>query len=144
MKTQIDQHSWGLKSVSYWSVLLLASGIIFIGVRFIIYPKIGALGYGIPFENIHDEAYGRIKGIRDTFSGLVLLPLLWMRMRKAVAWVFTATIIVPVGDFLAVLSYNGSSDVTHLLIHGITATIMVITSVLLFYGLSKPANFQTV
>lgn len=138
MKTQIDQHSWGIKSVSFWSVLILALGIIYIGIRFIIHPEVGALGYGIPFENANDTVYGKIKGIRDTFSGIVLLPLLWMRMRKAVAWVFTVTIVVPVFDFLVILSYKGSSDISHLLIHGITAVVMVVTSVLLFSGTSEP------
>jgi hypothetical protein len=138
MKTQIDQSSWGVKSVSFWSVLIIAVGIIFIGVRFIIQPDVGAVGYGIPFENSNDAAYGRIKGIRDIFSGVVLLPLLWMRMRKAVAWVFTAAILVPACDFLIILSYNGGSDLSHLLIHGITAVVMLIISVLLFSRQKNP------
>lgn len=142
MKTQIEHSSWGLRSVSFWSVLILASGIIYIGIRFIIHPEVGALGYGIPFENMHDAAYGKIKGIRDIFSGMVLLPFLWLKMRKVVAFVFTATIIVPVFDFLVILSYNGSGDISHLLIHGITALVMIITSVLLFYGIDKADKDQ--
>jgi hypothetical protein len=140
VKTQIEQNYWGIKSVSFWSVLILASGIIFIGVRFIVQPEVGALGYGIPFKNTHDAVYGKIKGIRDTFSGIVLLPLLWMRMRKAVAWVFTVAIVVPAFDFLVIFCYNGGRDITHLLIHGITAAVMVTTSILLFYGITKPAS----
>ena len=138
MKTRIDQHSWGTKSVSFWSVLILALGIIYIGIRFIIQPEVGALGYGIAFEHANDAVYGKIKGIRDTFSGIVLLPLLWMRMRKAVAWVFTIATVVPAFDLLIILSYKGSSDIVHLMIHGITAVVMTITSVLLFYGISEP------
>lgn len=136
MKTLINQNSWGIKSVSFWSVLIVALAIIFIGVRFIVQPEVGALGYGIPFKNADDVAYGKIKGIRDAFSGIVLLPLLWMRMRKAVAWVFTAAIVVPSFDFLLILSHNGSTDVAHLMIHGLTAVVMTITSILLFYGIS--------
>ncbi|MEO6685318.1 MAG: DUF4267 domain-containing protein [Dyadobacter sp.] len=138
MKTKIDQNPWGTKSVSFWSVLILAFGIIYIGIRFIIHPQVGALGYGIPFEHNSDAVYGKIKGIRDVFSGVVLLPLLWMRMRKAVAWVFTVTIVVPAFDFLIILLHNGTGDISHLLIHGITAAIMAITSTLLFYGISEP------
>ncbi len=138
MKTKISQKAWGIRSVSFWSVLVLASGIIFIGVRFIIYPQVGALGYGITFANDHDAVYGKVKGIRDVFSGIVLLPLLFMRMRKAVAWVFTAAILVPSCDFMIILFCNGSNDITHLMIHGITAMVMLITSVLLFYGISEP------
>jgi hypothetical protein len=140
MKTQIKQNDWGKRSFSFWSVLILALGIIYIGMRFIIHPDVGASGYGVPFETAHDAAYGKVKGIRDIFSGLVLLPLLWMRMRKAAAWVFTASIIVPVFDFLVILSYNGSSDISHLLIHGITAVVMIVTSVLLFLGIAKPGK----
>jgi hypothetical protein len=137
MKIRIDQNSWGIKSVSFWSVLILALGIIFIGIRFITNPDIGGLGYGIPFKHADDTVYGRIKGIRDLFSGLVLLPMLWMRMRKAVAWVFTVSIVVPAFDFLVILCNNSSSDISHLLIHGITAVVMVTTSILLFYGIRE-------
>lgn len=140
MKTKIDQNLWGMKSVSFWSVLILASGIIYIGIRFIIDPQVGALGYGIPFESNGDAVYGKIKGVRDIFSGMVLLPLLWMRMRKAVAWVFSAAIVVPAFDFLIILFYNGGGDISHLLIHGITAAVMIMTSILLFYGMSEPVK----
>jgi hypothetical protein len=137
MKTQTDRNSWGAKSVSFWIVLILALGIIFIGIRFIAQPEVGALGYGIPFTNADDSVYGRIKGIRDIFSGLVLLPLLWMRMRKAVAFVFSISIVVPAFDFLVILFYNGIGDISHLLIHGVTALVMVVTSILLFDGVWK-------
>lgn len=131
METQIkQQHGWGMRSVSYWITLAVALGIIFIGVRFILQPQVGALGYGISFNNQHDAVYGRIKGIRDIFSGIVLLPLLIMRMRKATAWAFTAAIVVPVADFLIIRSANGSTE--HLLIHGITALVMITNSFLLF------------
>ncbi|RYZ25643.1 MAG: DUF4267 domain-containing protein [Sphingobacteriales bacterium] len=141
MKMQIHPSLWGIRSVSFWSVLILALGIIYIGVRFITHPETGAQGYGIAFQNAGDIAYGKIKGIRDIVSGLVLLPLLWMRMRKAVAWVFSIATLVPVCDFLIILHYNGSHDIAHLLVHGLTAAVMVITSILLFYGIStSPKN----
>jgi len=137
MKNQIEQTPWGIRSVSFWSVVVLALGIIFIGSRFILQPEIGAVGYGFPFQNEQDIVYGKIKGIRDIFSGIVLLPLLYMRMRKAVAWVFTIAVAVPAFDFLLILSYNGPADLAHLLIHGITALVMIITCVLLFYGITS-------
>jgi len=141
MKTQISQASWGFRSVSYWITLLLALGIIFVGIRFILQPQVGATGFGIGFTNVNDAVYGKVKGIRDIFSGLVLLPLLWMRMLKATAWVFTVAIVVPAFDFLIILFYNGSQDVAHLLIHGGTAMTMVINSFLLFRGNSKTAIY---
>lgn len=112
--------------------LLIALGIIFIGARFIVSPNAGAAGYGIPFTSSDDLPFGRIKGIRDIFSGVALLPLLMLRMRRATAWVFTSALLVPATDFLIVLSTNGASDISHLLVHGLTALYMAITSFLLF------------
>jgi len=132
MTTQNHAKEWGLRSVSYWVTLFLALGIIFVGVRFIVAPSVGAEGFGIGIIDAHDLAYGRIKGIRDIFSGVVLLPLLWMRMRTATAWVFTTTIIVPVTDGVIVLINNGAGDVPHLLIHWGTAAFMMVTSYRLF------------
>ncbi|MCD8739137.1 DUF4267 domain-containing protein [Mucilaginibacter roseus] len=132
METQIKQSAWGARSVSFWITFILASGIIFIGLRFIMLPHVGAAGYGINFKNASDTAYGQIKGIRDIFTGIALLPLLFMRMRRAVAWVFSAAVIVPVADFLIVLTNNGAGDMEHLLIHGITALVMIVNSILLF------------
>ena len=132
MKTINENTKWGARSASFWMTLLVAAGIIFVGIRFIISPDVGATGYGISFSSAHDIAFGRIKGIRDIFSGLVLLPLLFLGMRRATAWVFTAAIIIPATDCLIILATNGPSDIQHLLIHGLTAVYMMITSFLLF------------
>jgi hypothetical protein len=132
MKTINVNNKWGARSASFWMTLLIAAGIIFLGIRFIISPNGGATGFGIPFSSIRDIAFGRIKGIRDIFSGLALLPLLFLGMRRATAWVFTAAIIVPATDCLIVLATNGPSDIPHLLMHGLTAVYMMITSFLLF------------
>jgi hypothetical protein len=132
MKAQNHTKQWGLSSISYWVTLFVALGIIFVGVRFILAPSPGADGFGIKIIDPHDLAYGRIKGIRDIFSGVVLLPLLWMRMRAATAWVFTAAIIIPMTDGLIVLANNGAGDVSHLLIHWGTAAVMIATSFFLF------------
>ena len=131
MQTSNSQ-SWGAKSLSFWLTLLIALGIIFVGARFIIDPNAGAIGFGIPFATDHDYPFGRIKGIRDIFSGVVLLPLLFLRMKRATAWVLTAAIIVPATDALIVLATNGASDIQHLLIHGLTVVYMIVTSCLLF------------
>lgn len=126
MKTTAN---WGWQSASFWMTLLLAAGIIFIGARFIIHPSAGAEGFGIPLT---DPAYSRIKGIRDIFSGLVLLPFLFLKMRRAAAFALTAAIIIPATDFCIVFMTNGAKDTQHLLIHGLTVVYMLATSILLF------------
>jgi len=132
METQVKLQTWGMRSVSYWITLIIALGIIFVGARFILQPVLAAADYGISLSDKRDIPFGYIKGIRDIFSGIVLLPLLIMHMRKAAAWVFTMAIVVPATDFLIVASTNGTGDLTHLLIHGITALVMIINSFLLF------------
>jgi hypothetical protein len=134
MKTQEIKEPWGLQSVSFWMTFLVAAGIIFIGGRFIVNPLAGADGYGIPILDVKDLSLGRIKGIRDIFSGLVLLPFLFLKMRKSAAIALTTAIIVPATDFCIVLMTNGPQDLQHLLIHGLTVVYMIVTSMLLFRG----------
>jgi hypothetical protein len=112
--------------------MLIALGIIFVGIKFILDPTSSATGFGISFSSQADLPFGRVKGIRDVFSGLALLPLLFQRMRKATAWVFTAATIIPTTDCLIVLTANGPGDIPHILMHGLTAVYMAITSFLLF------------
>ena len=136
MKTKNEITYWGIRSASYWMTMLVALGIIFIGIRFIITPQAGAAAFGIPISSTTDLAFGRIKGIRDIFSGLVLLPLLFLRMKKATAYVFSAAVIIPATDCLLVFLNNGP-DMPHMLIHGLTAIYMIITSFLLFREIQK-------
>ena len=137
MKTQEIKKNWGFQSVSFWMTLLVAAGIIFIGGRFMVHPLAGADGFGIPISDVKDLPFGRIKGIRDVFSGLVLLPFLLFRMRRAAAFALTTAIIVPATDFYIVLMTNGSKDLQHLLIHGLTVVYMIVTGILLFRGNNK-------
>lgn len=132
MKTANEPLIWGTGQVSFWMTMPIALGIIFIGIRFLLEPTVAATGFGIPFSSPGDFAFGWAKGIRDIFSGLAILSLLLLKMRRATAWVFTSAIIIPVTDCLTILATNGPSDVTHLLIHGLTAVYMIITAFLLF------------
>jgi hypothetical protein len=132
MQTQESKKVWGSHSVSFWMTLLVGVGIIFIGGRFMITPSVGAAGYGIPLSSAEDLPYGRIKGIRDIFSGMVLIAFLFLKMRRAAAFALTAAIIVPATDFCIVLSTNGARDLPHLLIHGLTVVYMTVAGILLF------------
>ncbi|GAA4326884.1 DUF4267 domain-containing protein [Mucilaginibacter gynuensis] len=132
MKTQ-HINFWGPRSASYWLTALLAIGIIFIGGRFIVAPQAGADGFGIPLAQTKEAlAYGWIKGVRDIFSGIVLLVFLIRRQPHAAGIVFGAATIIPISDALTILAVNGTGDLTHLMIHGFTAVYMAITTVFLF------------
>ena len=132
MKTQ-QVNLWGSRSASFWLTALVAVGIILLGLRFMLAPAAGAYGFGIPLPATGGAiAYGYIKGIRDVYSGVVVLIFLLLRKPRATAIAFGAAIIIPVSDFFTVLSVNGAKDVQHLLIHGITAVYMIVTSIFLF------------
>lgn len=131
MKTEHVMVPWGWRSVSYWMTLFVALGILFIGLRFMLAPQVAVEAFGIPLSSSTDLIFGRVKGIRDIFSGLALLWLLYARMRKASAYVFTAAIIIPFTDCLLIYVQNGV-DLPRMLVHGLTGVYMVITSFLLF------------
>jgi hypothetical protein len=116
---------WGFRSPSFWLVVLTSLGIIFIGARFIVDPAAGAHGFGIDLGPL---SYGRIKGIRDVFSGVGLLVLASMRLRRAAGWVYAAAIMIPVTDGLVVMQANGLRDIAHLSIHWGTALGMIFIS----------------
>jgi hypothetical protein len=128
---------WGFTSLSFWLVFLTTLGILFIGVRFLITPQAGATGFGISFSNPSDAAYGYIKGVRDLFCGVCMLILLALKNRKALGYIFAASIIIPLADGLTVLHTNGIQDITHLSIHWGTALGMMIISLLVLLPTKK-------
>ena len=72
----------------------------------------------------------RIKGIRDIFSGLVILPFLLRGDRRTTATVYTIAIFIPICDGFVVLSHLGL--VPQILIHWGTALYMSIAAWFLF------------
>ena len=113
----------------FWFTLVIPVGIIGIGINFILNPVGASTGYGIP---IHDPAafpFMWIKGIRDIFSGLVVLPFLWRGDRRTTAILFALSIFVPFGDGLVILSHLGFAP--PILIHWGTALYMVIVAAFL-------------
>ena len=72
--TSLDNSILRRYSPLFWFTLVIPVAIIVIGINFILNPVGASTGYGIP---IHDPAafpFMWIKGIRDIFSGLVVLP----------------------------------------------------------------------
>ncbi len=124
--------SWGTNSVSYWLSFLVAIGIIFIGIRFLVAPYIAAEGYGIPLDHDSSSGYAYAKGIRDIYSGIIILVFLALRKARITAILFSIATIIPAADFCIILSGNGPGDIGHLLIHGCTTIYMLVVSYMLF------------
>jgi hypothetical protein len=59
-------------AVAYTLAGLIAAGIIFIGARFIVAPRVAAAGYGVQPDLGQPAAgaYLSVKGVRDIASGL--------------------------------------------------------------------------
>lgn len=95
--------------ISYAIAFLLGLGMIFLGVRFFLSPEVATAGFGIHFNANGDYSFHRIKGIRDIFSGLILIAFVLMNERRALGVTLLVATMIPVSDMLVVLgkSYNG-------------------------------------
>ncbi len=115
--------------------LAVALAIIFVGIRFILFPEAGGLGFGIPLT--YDHWYGRIKGIRDIVSGLLVLGMLWKRDPLSTAIVMGIETLIPLGDLTLILTRNGIADTSHVVIHGLTAVYMIVLTALLLRNANR-------
>ena len=116
-------------SLLFWCTLVIPVAIIGVGVNFILNPVGASTAYGIP---IHDPAafpFMWAKGIRDIFSGLVVLWFLLRGDRRTTAILFAISIFVPLGDGLVILSDRGFAPPIY--IHWGTALYMMIVAAFL-------------
>ncbi|OBF78387.1 hypothetical protein A5750_03800 [Mycobacterium sp. 852002-51613_SCH5001154] len=119
-------------TIGYTLAGLLAAGIIFIGTRFLVAPRVAAAGYGVlpDLDRPGVGAYLSVKGVRDTASGLFVIILMIAGATHLVGWVMLAASIIPIGDATIVLRNGGSKSVAWG-VHGATAAVMLITSAFL-------------
>ena len=125
-------------SALFWFALLIPIGIIGIGINFILNPAGASAGYGIPITDPNSFPYMWIKGIRDIFSGLVILSFLFRGDRKVTAILFAIAILIPFCDGLVIIANSGFA--APLLIHWGTALYMLVVS---FFLLPRRQNAVT-
>ena len=113
-------------SALFWFALIIPVGIIGIGINFILNPEGASAGYGIPIIDPNSFPYMWIKGIRDIFSGLVILPFLFRGDRRVTSILFAIAIFVPFSDGLVIIGTQGFA--APLLIHWGTAFYMIVVS----------------
>jgi hypothetical protein len=68
-------------SILFWLIALIAAGIIFIGARFIVAPFPAARDFGVPASETATSTYLWTKGTRDIVSGLLVIGLLWLKVK---------------------------------------------------------------
>jgi hypothetical protein len=119
-------------TIAYTLAGLIAAGIIFIGARFILAPRVAAAGYGVQpdLSQRSADAYLTVKGVRDIASGLFVFILMAAGATHLVGWVILAATIIPIADAAIVLRNGGPKSIA-LGVHGLTAAVMVMTSALL-------------
>ncbi|HKV20177.1 MAG TPA: DUF4267 domain-containing protein [Mycobacterium sp.] len=119
-------------TIGYLLAGLVAAAIIVIGGRFLIAPRVAAAGYGVPVDLRQQAAgaYLRVKGIRDIASGLFVFILMAAGATHLVGWVILAATIIPLADAGIVLGNGGPKSIAFG-VHGLTAVVMIATSVLL-------------
>jgi hypothetical protein len=121
--------------IGYFLAGLLAAGIIFIGARFVLAPRVAAAGYGVlpDVDQSSVAAYMSVKGVRDIATGLFVIVLMVAGATHLVGWVMLAATIIPFADAAIVLRSGGSKSIAWG-VHGGTAVVMLITSALLLVG----------
>jgi Domain of unknown function (DUF4267) len=119
-------------AIAYVLAGLLAAGIIFIGARFLVAPRVAAAGYGVlpDLDQPGAGSYLSVKGVRDIASGLFVIVLMVAGATHLVGWVMLVATIIPLADAAIVLR-NGGSKAIAWGVHGGTAVVMLITAALL-------------
>jgi hypothetical protein len=128
--TTLDGSTLRGNSPLFWCALAIPAAIIGIGINFILNPVGASTAFGIP---IHDPAafpFMWIKGIRDIFSGLVILAFLLRGDRRTTAILFAIATFIPIGDGLVILARLGFAPAIY--IHWGTALYMMAVAAFLF------------
>lgn len=98
---------------------LFGFGLIFIGGRFLLAPEVAERGFGLLYDQ-PINSFHIIKGIRDIFSGLILVSFTLANWRKPLAMTVLIGSLIPVVDMLVVLNSPTAVPGAEW-IHGITA-----------------------
>ena len=132
MTTQSNLHRSELTRSSplFWLALLVPVAIIPLGINFLLNPVGATAAFGVPITDPSAFPFMHTKGIRDLFSGLVMLPFFMRGDRRTVATIFAIATLIPIGDGLIILNRLGF--VAPIFIHWGTALYMVIISAFLF------------
>ncbi|MGW4742058.1 DUF4267 domain-containing protein [Nocardia xishanensis] len=111
--------------------LIGAAFIVYVGLNYVTAPESVAPGFGLPaWPDGEAAAFMNLKGVRDIGLGLVILALLAAKQRYALGIATLVIALVPFGDMLTVLRWDGSTGAAFG-IHGLTAALVALTGALL-------------
>lgn len=102
--------------------------ILFIGIRFLVVPRVAMTAFGIPPESL--RGLTSIKGVRDITSGVVPLVVLAAAGSHSFGYALLAAAITPIGDAIIVTTNGGT--VRHAIgVHAATAATLMFAGTLL-------------
>jgi len=115
--------------------LLVAIGIIAVGILYLVNPRAATKSFGLPLpeEGANVAWWLRLKGSRDVVSGLVVLALMAWGTPQTVGIVLLIEATIPVGDMSLILAAKGSTK-RAFGIHGLTAVLMILAAIPLIMG----------
>jgi hypothetical protein len=108
--------------------LLVAAGIVMVGLFALVQPIMGAALFGAPLTSAGDQRWVRIGGIRDIALGLVLTVPLLLRQRRIAGMLILFAAIIPAGDACIVFFATGVNH--NMLMHASVVVYMVVLGVL--------------
>ncbi|MGI4870218.1 MAG: DUF4267 domain-containing protein [Janthinobacterium lividum] len=127
--------------------LLLGLGMLFIGLRFLLTPRAGGEGFGVflPPADVN-YAFHYAKGVRDVFSGLLLVAFAGLGYDRALAWVLLLGALIPGVDLSIVRAQPTASlalELPHImaigLLLGLAASFFTLPRLASPAGLQRPA-----
>ena len=122
---------------SFGVAMLVAIGIIGIGIMYLLQPRVMAHNFGLPLpeEGRNIVWWLRLKGSRDIVSGLVVLALMVWGSSYLLGIILLTVAIIPTGDMSLILAAKGSTK-TAFGVHGLTAALMILAAIPLLMGVA--------
>ena len=115
--------------------LLVAIGIIAIGIMYLTQPRAATKSFGLPLpeQGTNIAWWLRLKGSRDVVSGLVVLAMVAWSTPQTVGIVLLIEAMIPTSDMALIIAAKGSTSRV-LGIHGLTAALMILAAIPLIMG----------
>jgi hypothetical protein len=118
--------------------LLIGLGMVFIGLRFLLAPRAGAEGFGVFLPPTDTQyAFHYAKGIRDVFSGLLLVAFVALGYDRPLAWVMLLGALIPCVD-LTIVRAQPTASLALYLPH-LLAIVLLLGGATSLFSQSAPA-----
>jgi len=114
------------RTAAVWLAAIASAAILVLGIRAFLDPVSASAGFGLPMHTGSETTFVRVYGARNAFLGVVALRLLWLRMTKPLALLFTLATVLPLLDAWVIVSRVGVS--VELVRHAIILLVLVVTS----------------